>query len=104
VKAEDYIKLAVSQKYEGEPFDQALRLEVTAYSIRPKSKSKKVLFPTGKPDADNQLKLVGDSLNGILWRDDAIIVDATCHKRYCSEKHPQAGFAIHLFSVGEGDL
>jgi Holliday junction resolvase RusA-like endonuclease len=33
--------------------------------------------PTGKPDADNILKCAADGLNGIVWRDDAQIVD--CH-------------------------
>lgn len=33
-------------------------------------------FPAKKPDADNQLKLLADALNGCLWKDDAQIVEA----------------------------
>ncbi len=41
--------------------------------------------PTGKPDADNSLKLCADSLNGIVWKDDAQLVDVRVVKRYGAE-------------------
>jgi Holliday junction resolvase RusA-like endonuclease len=41
-----------------------------------------ISYPTVKPDYDNVAKLVGDSLNGILWMDDSQIVQATLEKRY----------------------
>jgi Holliday junction resolvase RusA-like endonuclease len=70
--------------------DQPLRLRVMAIFDVPASWSgkKKVkamsgeIRPTGKPDADNVLKIVGDALNGIVWRDDSIIVEATVIKSY----------------------
>ena len=37
--------------------------------------------PTGKPDADNFLKLM-DALTGLVFVDDAQVVDARCIKRY----------------------
>ena len=37
---------------------------------------------TGKPDADNVLKIIGDALNGIVWNDDSQIVSASIDKRY----------------------
>lgn len=40
------------------------------------------LRPTGKPDIDNCLKLCMDALNGIVYRDDAFIVDSNASKRY----------------------
>ena len=36
----------------------------------------------GRPDADNLLKAVADALNGVVWRDDAQIAEATISKRY----------------------
>lgn len=42
-------------------------------------------FPTGKPDLDNQLKLVGDALNGVVWRDDKQIVRAVVTRRYVAD-------------------
>jgi Holliday junction resolvase RusA-like endonuclease len=35
-----------------------------------------------KPDADNILKVVGDALNGVAYRDDAAIVSAHVTKRW----------------------
>jgi Holliday junction resolvase RusA-like endonuclease len=40
------------------------------------------LLPTGKPDADNILKVSADSLKNIVWNDDAAVVDARIIKRY----------------------
>jgi len=39
------------------------------------------LLPTAKPDFDNHGKIV-DALNGIVWKDDAQIVDARIIKRF----------------------
>lgn len=44
----------------------------------------RVPFPARKPDADNQLKLVGDALNGCMWKDDAQIVEARVVKVWMS--------------------
>jgi Holliday junction resolvase RusA-like endonuclease len=41
-----------------------------------------VIRPASKPDADNFGKIVGDSLNEIVWDDDAQIVDLRVIKRY----------------------
>lgn len=41
-----------------------------------------VIFPTGKPDLDNTIKLHLDSLNGCLFRDDSQIVSLSVTKRY----------------------
>lgn len=39
-------------------------------------------LPTGVPDGDNVLKIIGDALNEICWHDDSQIVDARVLKRY----------------------
>lgn len=43
------------------------------------------VWPTVKPDIDNNAKLVADSLNGIMWHDDAQIVRLVAEKRYAAE-------------------
>lgn len=40
------------------------------------------LYPTGKPDLDNCVKLVADALNGVAWRDDKQIVRMDCRKAF----------------------
>ena len=41
-----------------------------------------VILPTSRPDGDNYLKAVQDSLNGVAYKDDSQIVDARVIKRY----------------------
>ena len=67
-----------------------LDLRVIAYFGIPKSASQKrrtemlagSIRPTKRPDADNILKVVADSLNGLAYHDDAQLVDAQIRKFY----------------------
>lgn len=61
-------------------------LDVEAYRPLPESRPKRVYSEpdTYRPDADNEAKLVMDALNGLVWADDAQVVDL--HVR----KHPRA--------------
>lgn len=70
---------------------EPLEMIVNAYFEIPKSASKKNKLemlmngrPTKKPDADNILKAVADSLNGVAFHDDSQIVSARVSK-YWSE-------------------
>lgn len=73
--------------------DSQLFMRVTAYYTIPKSASKKrreqmldgKIRPTKKPDADNVLKVVADSLNTIAYRDDAQIVCVVVNKYYAEQ-------------------
>jgi Holliday junction resolvase RusA-like endonuclease len=92
---EAFVKLcamqALPEKYEiaVEP----LFVAVEAICDVPASWSKKkretalsgVSRPTGKPDLDNIAKLYCDALNGIVWKDDAQIVNMQLTKRYGHE-------------------
>jgi Holliday junction resolvase RusA-like endonuclease len=64
--------------------DGPLVLEATFYLLKPKSKPKKVLYPAGRPDLDNLIKSITDACNGLLWTDDARIVDIKARKEYGS--------------------
>lgn len=52
-------------------------LDVDAYRPLPESRPKRVRSEpdTYRPDADNESKLVMDALNGLVWADDAQVVD-----------------------------
>ena len=52
-------------------------LTVDAYRPLPESRPKSVHSEpdTYRPDADNEAKLVMDALNGLVWADDAQVVD-----------------------------
>ena len=72
------------------PLETPLIVNIKVYRSMPKSMSKKRielaekgnLRPITKPDVDNYQKLIYDALNGIFWRDDSQIVEATTAKFY----------------------
>ena len=74
----------------GRQLEGALEIEVRAYFGIPKSAKKKdvphmlndYIKPTKKPDVDNILKIIGDALNGLAYRDDSKIVTASVFKCY----------------------
>lgn len=82
-------QLARSQ-YKDEPLDGMLEVKISFYRQVQKSLSKIERSrrlsgehrPTVKPDLDNYIKSTLDALNGILWTDDARIVDLHAHKYY----------------------
>jgi len=74
-----------------------LAINIKAYFSIPKSTSKKnknlmidgKIRPTKKPDADNILKIIGDALNDIAYKDDKQIVSANIEKYYSDEPRVQ---------------
>ena len=83
-----------------EQFDptRPIRLSVTFVFSRPKShfrtgkfagelKPSAPVYKTTKPDIDNLLKLVKDSLTGYAYRDDSQIVGVEMEKTYGPEPH-----------------
>lgn len=69
------------KEFKRAPYEVALKVEVALYFTRPKNK-KKALFYVVRPDLDNGLKGIFDAGNGILWRDDSIIVEIHSTKQY----------------------
>ena len=72
------------------PDGAMLDMRIIAYYGIPKSQTKKkkelmkrqLLRPTKKPDMDNVVKIIADSLNQVAYRDDTQIVDCQCRKFY----------------------
>ena len=85
----------VRSQYKDEPLDGMLEVELSFYRQVQKSLSKIERArrlsgehrPTVKPDLDNYIKSTLDALNGILWTDDARIVDLHAHKYYSDDPH-----------------
>lgn len=73
--------------------DKALKVDVKVYrhvqrSISKVERGRRLRGehrPIVKPDASNYLKLVEDALTGIVWEDDNLITDVSCHKYYSDE-------------------
>jgi len=54
-----------------------------AYPVSwPEKKKLATTYKTTKPDCDNLIKIVADSLNGIVYRDDVQIVRVSASKQY----------------------
>ena len=60
-------------------------VSVTFGLPRPASAPKRVTQPIRKPDLDKLLRAVLDGCTGVLWADDAQVVEATGRKYYASE-------------------
>lgn len=81
--------------YNGDPLPLrgALVLNVTFYVKRPKAhfgtgRNAEVLkpsapaYPTTKPDTTKLVRAIEDAMTGLVYRDDAQLVDQHAHKRY----------------------
>ena len=92
VNYETLVRLEYGEEY-GDfrfPDDMMLDMRIMAYYSIPKSASKKkkaamllgTIRPTKKPDMDNVVKIIADSLNQVAYRDDTQIIDCQCRKFY----------------------
>lgn len=87
VAYEGLIALAAQDVMAGAPpLDGPVKVTAFATFAVPQSWSKKrkaeASYHTGKPDADNIAKAIGDGLNGVVWRDDSQIAVCTVFKSY----------------------
>lgn len=80
------------------PFDGPCLLELRMVFGVPASWSKAKraaalageIVPTKKPDTDNVVKALCDSLNGIVWVDDVQVTDLIARKRFGETPHVEA--------------
>lgn len=88
-----YVRMLATQAMKETGFemiDGPCLLSINAFFEIPKSKSKKFreaalldqVRPTKKPDLSNIIKGIEDALNGLVYKDDACIVNLSCEKFY----------------------
>lgn len=101
---ENWIKTCYLQQCGNVKLDGELIMRVTAYygipnkpkkpdwlkrDIKPKQLKElmkgQCIQPTKKPDIDNVIKVVADSLNGIAYKDDTLIVEVIAIKHYSED-------------------
>ena len=88
VTAESMVALFARDAYRHEPTECPCMVDIVAHFAMPKSwgprKRAEMLDKpcTKRPDGDNVAKLVCDSLNGLVWRDDAQVGDLIIRKRW----------------------
>lgn len=78
----DAASRAISERPEWAILDGAVRLTIAFYLPRPKSLGKKITAHTKKPDCSKLLRSTEDALSGIVYRDDAQIIEIVAGKFY----------------------
>lgn len=66
----------------GGPWKGPVHLTAIFTMPRPKTLPKKIAFHTKKPDLDKLLRLIKDSLKGVMYVDDAQVVEVVASKGY----------------------
>ena len=88
------------ERFFEKPIDEAVVVKMRFYLRRPKShygtgKNAGILKPSApryhaqKPDTSNLIKFAEDALNGILWTDDAIIIEIIGSKAWANNSDPR---------------
>lgn len=83
------VRLAAERAYQGAPTESAVELRVFFLLPRPRSRVWKTKpmpreWHIGRPDTDNLLKGVKDSLKGLFWRDDSQVAREVVEKMVCA--------------------
>lgn len=84
-EAKEQHRSYIREHYQNICLSQALRVYIRFYYGFPKSMSEKkrlIAKKTTRPDLDNLVKYILDMGNGVLWEDDAQIIDLNCSKEY----------------------
>ena len=75
--------------------DYWVRMNLTFILPRPAS-AKKRLYPNVKPDRDNLAYAVENALKGVLYEDDAMVVESRQVKRYACPINKATGVLIDV--------
>jgi Holliday junction resolvase RusA-like endonuclease len=94
---ENQVKYAFLNAYPNRPpiIDKPVSLTIEAIFPIPKSAKVNDRVKTTRPDLDNIIKIVGDALNGIVWRDDSIVWRVVAEKIECRGNPPELHIKIY---------
>lgn len=67
------------------PLEGPVSMILRFWMPKPKSAPKRVVLPLTRPDLDNLIHKLSDQFNGVLWADDAQLVDWIQRKRYVDD-------------------
>lgn len=89
VNYENWVRLNYKEQ-SGKYLEGPIKANIIAYYKIPKSYTKtkrlackqNIILPTKKPDIDNCIKVILDSLNGIAYKDDSQIVEVIAVKKW----------------------
>lgn len=81
------------------PLSLQVRVELSTPKSWPKKKRASALHVTGKPDCDNQIKLICDAMNGVVYRDDSQITQIYFDRKYVGDGHEAVW--VHVGELGK---
>lgn len=64
------------------PISLSVRISLNTPASWSKKKKAETVWVTGRNDADNQLKVISDAMNGVIWKDDSQICEIYFVRRY----------------------
>jgi Holliday junction resolvase RusA-like endonuclease len=108
VSYESTVKLFAAQAMRGRPLitgpvrlvmNVALQIPASWSGKKQRAARTGESLPTGKPDADNVIKMICDALNGVVWKDDTQVVNIDMCKRYSDE--PGVRVRVHQINWGK---
>lgn len=95
------VRNAAQQQCEGKFFEGAVRLAIVFFLPRPQSLPARVKHHTKKPDVDKLVRAVKDALKGVLWHDDAQVIELVARKGYATTQ-PHARLLVdHAEAIEE---
>jgi Holliday junction resolvase RusA-like endonuclease len=80
------VAAAARRQYHGQLLEGPLRVNFLFCLTRPKSVTRE--FPSVKPDLTNLRKAAEDGLTGLIWKDDAQVIEGESVKCYAGEDGP----------------
>lgn len=93
----------LAQVHTGPPLDGPIVVTVQFVMPRPVGTPKRhTPAATKRPDVDKLLRGVFDAVTGVVWRDDAQVVEVTAVKRL-AQLDEQPGAAIRISALGARD-
>ena len=103
VNAEAMVRDFANRAMNGRPtLDGPVDLQIIILQEPPQSWSRRrreqTKWITGRPDLDNVAKLIGDALNGIVWRDDAQVASLRIQRCYVMSVGERVRVVIHDLS------
>lgn len=89
-----------NQAKPAEPLDVPLRVQIQFYLLKPKSKPKRAIWPSGRPDLDNLVKAITDAMNMLIYTDDSRICELVATKFYTDDTR-QVGVRVQIMTMEE---
>jgi Holliday junction resolvase RusA-like endonuclease len=88
----------------GDPWEGPVEMSVSFYFKKPEYLTKAIKGHTKKPDLDNLLKSIKDSLNKIIYKDDSQIIRLNASKNYLLGKNARPFVNIKIECIDHDSI